>query len=129
MQIKDVGEFGFIKRFSPKFLKNLPRDVVGIGDDCAVIPTQRGLSILVTADMLIEGIHFIKQSISAFDLGQKSLAVNLSDIAAMGGEPKYYFLSIALPPSVEVGWLDNFFEGLYKISCASNVHLLGGDTT
>ena len=129
MKLSDLGEFGLIKRIAPQFTKNLQQNILGIGDDCSVIPDGAENSLLVTTDLLIEDIHFLRNKISPFELGHKSLAVNLSDIAAMGGYPTGAFLSIGLPKDIEIQWLDNFFEGLFSLSEKTNTPLLGGDTT
>ncbi len=128
MKISDMGEFGFIRKVSEKFRANLEPGIVGIGDDCAVIP-QGERSLLITTDMLVEDVHFLRDVISPLDLGHKSLAVNLSDIAAMGGISKYAFLSIGLPESIELSWADSFLEGFNSLAKEFNVILLGGDTT
>jgi thiamine-monophosphate kinase len=124
-----IGEFGLIRRFSPAFLKGLPRGMVGIGDDCAVLPWKKNACLLVTTDMLVEDVHFLRAKIPARDLGYKSLAVNLSDIAAMGGTPSSAFLSLGLPARLDVAWIDAFFEGLKQLAWTAHVRLLGGDTT
>lgn len=129
MKLSDIGEFGFIRRFSPAFLKGLPPGVTGIGDDCAVLPWTKGRLLLVTTDLLVEDVHFLKARIGARDLGYKSLAVNLSDIAAMGGRPLSAFLSIGLPRDMDVPWLDDFFCGFASLARSAQVRLLGGDTT
>lgn len=129
MKLSAIGEFGFIARFSPPFIAGLAADNLGIGDDCAVVPWQGDTSLLVTTDMLIEDIHFLRRRIPPQDLGYKSLAVNLSDIAAMGGKPTSAFLSLGIPPDVEVEWLDEFFVGLRELAERWEVKLLGGDTT
>ena len=126
--IGQYGEFNYIRRFKPNFDTLLTESEVGIGDDCAVIPNGAD-SILVTTDMLLEDIHFIRDAISPEELGYKSLAVNLSDIAAMGGTPIGSFLSMAVPSNIEVSYLDGFMEGYYSLSAKYNVPLLGGDTT
>lgn len=128
-KLTDIGEFGFIARFSPEFLKDLPAKIRGIGDDCAVIPWKGHKRLLVTTDLLVDGVHFIKEKIAPQDLGYKSLAVNLSDIAAMGGRPLYSFLSLAIPPATEISYLDKFFLGWKELGSQTGVHLLGGDTT
>jgi thiamine-monophosphate kinase len=129
MRIPDLGEFGLIARFSPPFLKGLGRGTTGIGDDCAVIPWTAKASLLVTTDMLIEDVHFLRAKIPPADLGAKSLAVNLSDIAAMGGAPRSAFLSLGLPADLDVAWVDGFFRGLGRLARRHRVSLLGGDTT
>jgi thiamine-monophosphate kinase len=129
VKLSELGEFGLIDRFSRRFLQKLPAGVVGIGDDCAVIPQNEQTSLLVTTDALVENIHFLRSAIRPEDLGYKALAVNLSDIAAMGGTPSHIFLSLAIPKECEVEWLDQFFEGFYGLAQSESVTVLGGDTT
>lgn len=128
-RLASIGEFGLIRRFSPAFLKGLPRGVIGIGDDCAVLPWKKNAHLLVTTDLLVEDIHFLRDKIPALDLGYKSLAVNLSDIAAMGGVPMSAFLSLGLPNDIGVEWVDAFFRGVGELAEREHVRLLGGDTT
>lgn len=126
MKINEIGEFGLIGRIAAGFRDLIPTGWEGIGDDCAVIPWRDGESLLVTTDLLVEGVHFLRDRISARELGAKSLAVNLSDVAAMGGRPVATFLSLGLPTGgVGVEWCDAFFEGYRSFG----VPLLGGDTT
>lgn len=125
MKINEIGEFGLIGRIAAGFRGLVPTGWEGIGDDCAVIPRGEGSSLLVTTDLLVERVHFLRDRISAYELGAKSLAVNLSDVAAMGGRPAATFLSIGLPPETGVEWCDAFFEGYRSFG----VPLLGGDTT
>ena len=124
-----LGEFGFIDRMARPFVKSLPAGVEGIGDDCAVLPWTKRERLLVTTDMLIEDRHFIRKRIAPADLGYKALAVNLSDIAAMGGRPRWALLSIGIPAGIELDWLDGFFKGWREAAKPSGVHLVGGDTT
>ncbi len=127
--LKEIGEFGFIESFANKFSPLLHNNEVGIGDDCAVFPKDGATDSLFTTDLLAEGIHFIREKVSAYELGYKSVAVNLSDIAAMGGIARGTFLSIAVPPNVSLDYLDEFMNGYLAISREFNVPLLGGDTT
>jgi thiamine-monophosphate kinase len=129
MKLSDIGEFGFIERISDKFRHLLLPDFIGIGDDCAVIPYNEKEDYVITTDLLIEDIHFLKNRITPGQLGYKSLAVNLSDIAAMGAEPVGSFLSIGIPAETEVEYLDAVMEGFHKLSQKYQVPLLGGDTT
>ncbi|MGA2587291.1 MAG: thiamine-phosphate kinase [Candidatus Aminicenantales bacterium] len=129
LKLSAIGEFGLIRRFSPAFSKDLPPGVVGIGDDAAVLPWKKDACLLVTTDMLIENVHFLRSEIGPRDLGVKALAVNLSDIAAMGGSPRSAFLSLGIPGKIDVEWLDAFFRGMAEQAKASGVRLLGGDTT
>ncbi len=129
MALSEIGEFGLIERFSKHFISFSSQEITGIGDDCAIMPLDDQHEQVVTTDLLIEDIHFLRSAISPFDLGYKSLAVNLSDIAAMGGQPTGSFLSIALPPDIDLAFMDQFIEGYRELSSKYNVPLLGGDTT
>ncbi len=129
MQLDKLGEFGFIERFSEKFNTLLPTASIGIGDDCAVISANELEDYVITTDMLIEGVHFLKDKITSFELGYKSLAVNLSDIAAMGAKPVASFLSLGIPTTTQVENLDAFMEGYHSLSEKHNLPLMGGDTT
>ena len=126
MKISELGEFGLIDRISRGIA--IPEGVVGIGDDCAIIPQKEGKDLIVSTDMLMESIHFLKQDIRPYSLGWKSAAVNLSDIAAMGGRPLASFLSIALPKDIDCEWIEEFIHGYKDISGQYNCPLLGGDT-
>ncbi len=129
-KLSDIGEFGLIdKVISPRFKELIGQDITGIGDDCAIMPLNDGEVQVITTDMLIEKVHFLRSAISAHQLGFKSLAVNLSDIAGMGGTPTATFLSVAFPKTLGVNWIENFMEGYRDLSQKENVPLLGGDTT
>ena len=121
------GEFELIGWIKEQF--EVPEGILGIGDDCAVIPQRDGLETLVTTDMLVEGVHFLLEDIAPYSLGWKSAAVNLSDIAGMGGKPVGSFLSTALPKSVPDSFTEEFIRGYKDISGRFNCPLLGGDTT
>jgi thiamine-monophosphate kinase len=129
MKLHEIGEFGFIDRISAKFKHLLLPEFLGIGDDCAIIPYNEKEDYVITTDLLIEDIHFLKTRITPEQLGYKSLAVNLSDIAAMGAEPVGSFLSIGIPADTEVEYLDTVMKGYHELSQKYQVPLLGGDTT
>ncbi len=129
MNLKEIGEFGFIERFKPLFQNLNQNNQIGIGDDCAIIPVGNNKEWVISTDMLIEEVHFLRSSISPYQLGYKSLAVNLSDIASMGAKPIASFLSIAIPTHIEVDYLDEFIKGYHDLSTKYNTPLLGGDTT
>lgn len=124
--MENRGEFGFIDMIRQSF--DVPVDMLGIGDDCAVIPSGDS-ELIYSTDMLVEGVHFLRDAATPEDIGWKSLAVNLSDIAAMGGTPIATFLSIALPKDVQGEWAERFIAGYAQLSKKYNVPLLGGDTT
>ena len=127
--LKSLGEFGWINSMASGFKSLIPEGVTGIGDDCAVIPRNEEYDYIVTTDMLVENIHFLPGRISPEDLGHKSLAVNLSDIAAMGGRPIGSFLSIGIPESTDISVLNGFISGYRSLSEKTGTPLLGGDTT
>jgi thiamine-monophosphate kinase len=128
-RLEDVGEFGFIRRIARPFLRRLPASLKGIGDDCAVIELSASSALVVTTDMLVEGTHFIRDKIAPSRLGRKSLAVSLSDIAAMGGRPCWAFISLALTPGTSLEYMQAFYSGLRRLAQTHGVRLLGGDTT
>lgn len=130
MDLSKQGEFGLIDGIRNGFRGVGNTDgVLGIGDDCAIIPQTDGMDTLVSTDMLVEGAHFLLDDVSAWQLGWKSAAVNISDIAAMGGKPIATFLSFALPKTLPQGWKEEFMDGYKAISERYGVALLGGDTT
>lgn len=120
------GEFGLIDFINAHF--HAPAGMVGIGDDCAIVPGPDE-DTLVSTDMLLEGIHFLRAHATPEDIGWKAAAVNMSDIAAMGGIPVATFLSIALPKDAQGEWAERFIKGYAEISTKYGVPLLGGDTT
>jgi thiamine-monophosphate kinase len=98
-----------------------------VGDDCAVLRADAGLEVAVTTDMLVEGRHFLPGA-DAFSLGHKALAVNLSDLAAMGAAPRWATLALALPVADEA-WLAEFSAGFWALADRHGIDLVGGDTT
>ena len=129
MKLKELGEFRFIDRITEGCLVRREGVIKAIGDDCCVFKAPENRVILLTTDMLVEDIHFLRNSISPHELGRKSLAVNISDIAAMGGIPGEAVISIAIPGTIEVEYLDQLYEGMKSMAREFQVNLLGGDTT
>jgi thiamine-monophosphate kinase len=129
MTLKDIGEFGFIKKISRGCLIRPESIVKAIGDDAAAFTTDPDRISLVTTDLLVERIHFLRHAISGFDLGYKSLAVNLSDIAAMGGTARESFVSIAIPQDCPLDYLEEVYDGMKDLAARFDVNILGGDTT
>jgi thiamine-monophosphate kinase len=119
-----MGEFDLIERF---FKRTPTRVDVGIGDDCAIWSPRSGHQLAISADMLVDGCHFLS-SVSPRHLGHKALAVNLSDLAACGAQPQAFLLSVSLPRADEA-WLQGFSEGLFKLADEHACELIGGDTT
>ena len=127
MKLRELGEFGFIDRLSRTVTL---RDGVrlGIGDDAAVTEPFPGTVTLTSTDMLVEGVHFDLSYSDPYSLGRKSLAVNLSDIAAMGGRSRFVLLALAIPSSLSVEFLDTFTAGFLALAEEHGVTLVGGDT-
>jgi len=129
MTLNAIGEFGFIKKISRGCLIRPDNVIKAIGDDAAAFTVAPDLASLITTDLLVERVHFIRNSITGFDLGHKSLAVNLSDIAAMGGEAREAFVSIAIPRDCPLEYLEALYDGMKNLAARFDVNILGGDTT
>ncbi len=127
MRLSDLGEFGLIDRIAANIAARSSVKI-GIGDDAAAIEPEAGHLSLLTSDMLIEGVHFDLKLSDPVALGRKSLAVNLSDLAAMGAKPKYFLLSLAIPKTMTLEFLDDFIKGLMQRAQQFHVTLIGGDT-
>lgn len=124
-----MTEFGFIDQIRRLFAALPTQGFEGIGDDCAVLPLGGGESLVFTTDLLTEGVHFLRHATTARELGGKALAVNLSDVAAMGARPVATLLSIALPRDAADEWAVEFMEGYRALSERYATALVGGDTT
>ncbi|MDQ3445770.1 MAG: AIR synthase related protein, partial [Pseudomonadota bacterium] len=109
-----MGEFQLIERFFKRSVLPSPYIALGAGDDCALLTATSGEQWAVSIDTLIEGVHFLS-NVDAAALGHKSLAVNLSDLAACGATPRCFFLALALP-RVDETWLADFSRGLYALA-------------
>jgi thiamine-monophosphate kinase len=103
--------------------------VIGIGDDAAVAAPDRGAFQVLTTDALVEGIHFDRRYSTPFDIGYKALAVNISDVASMGGASRFALLSLMLPPEMAVADLDSMLDGFLQLAGATGVALAGGNIT
>jgi thiamine-monophosphate kinase len=131
MKVSELGEFGLIRSIREMARRggqgfNEDQLVLGIGDDAAVLKRPHGL-LLATTDSMVEGVHFKRDSIRWRELGWKALAVNLSDIAAMGGVPVHTMVSLALPPETEVKWVLEMLRGFLKLAGREGVMLVGGN--
>ncbi len=122
------SELDVIRQLSRSADKPYPGLVKGIGDDCAIIEPNPEEQLIVTTDMLVEDVHFNPSWHPPYELGRKSIAVNISDIAAMGGIPKYIFISLCLPNSTENMWLQNWLDGVESMIQEHACCLAGGDT-
>jgi len=129
MKLSDIGgEFAFIKRVTG--VQNADAAVVkGVGDDCAVLEYTDERYLLVTVAMLVENTHFSLDWHTPYQVGGKLMEANVSDVVAMGGTPRWAFISLALRADTEVEFMDEFYRGLYDSARRHRVALIGGDTT
>ncbi len=122
-----VPEFELIQRFFNRHIRGKPDIVLGIGDDAALISPPAEQHLVIAIDTLVKGVHF-PDTTSPYDIGWKALAVNLSDLAAMGADPAWFTLALTLPESSEE-WLTAFSHGLFDLAKQHDLPLVGGDTT
>jgi len=128
LKFSEIGEFGFIESIKKECITSLKGVIKGIGDDCAVFGPYSGRVLLFTTDMLVEDIHFLRDKLTHYQLGWKAIAVNLSDIAAMGGRPLYILISLAIPAKTNVELIQDLYKGMKDICEHYTVNILGGDT-
>ncbi|MEF8835400.1 MAG: thiamine-phosphate kinase [Candidatus Thermoplasmatota archaeon] len=126
-KLSDIGEFGLIQKIANKFQAD-ESVFKRIGDDCAVLENEDDYT-LMTTDMLVEGDHFNLDWHTPWQIGWKSVIVNISDIAAMGGLPQWGLVSIAFPDDVEVDLAERIFDGMAEASEKHGLKMIGGDTT
>ncbi len=122
-----ISEFSLIQRFFTSSIMVNPVNKLGVGDDCALMSIPDGYELAVTVDTMVEGVHFFAGA-DPEQLGRKLLAVNLSDLAAMGAKPVSVTLALTLP-EVNEDWLEAFSQGFLALAAAYSVDLVGGDTT
>lgn len=124
-----MSEFGLIEHIARLFADIDHRGWETIGDDCTLLPIGGDEALVVTTDMLVEDVHFVREATTAEELGRKALAVNLSDVAAMGLPAVATLLSVALPANAGKEWAREFIKGYHTLSKEQGVALVGGDTT
>jgi thiamine-monophosphate kinase len=127
MLLRDLGEGGFLKRIRERFAES--NALLGIGDDAAILDFPAGHAIVYCSDLLAENTHFIRGLHPADSIGYKAVAVNVSDVGAMGGVPMHFVVSLALPPDLELDWADSFYDGIARASRDFGVSLVGGDSS
>ena len=126
VKLSDLGEFGLISDIKRQIGKT-PSVVRGIGDDTAVVPFSSEKYLLLTTDMLVEGVHFTKK-MSAKAIGHKAIAASISDVAAMGGIAKYAVISLGVPASCSKQFISALYQGIKKTAKDFHVNIVGGDT-
>jgi thiamine-monophosphate kinase len=126
--ISDLGEFGLIQRLARTVSRD-PRALAGIGDDCAVLPTDDPERLLLfTTDPVLQGVHFDNRA-TPYQIGWKAMARNLSDIAACGGRPAWAVVSAGLRPDMTAEFVDELYRGMNTAATQFGAHIVGGDTT
>lgn len=129
MKIEEIGEFGLIHHLTEAIKLKNPSTIKGVGDDCAVLEFPQDKEVLVTTDLLLEGIHFDLTYVPLKHLGYKSAMVNLSDVYAMGGMPKQITVSLGISQRFTVEDMEEFYSGL-QLACEEHgVDIVGGDTS
>ena len=126
--ISDVGERALIQRITAR-LATAPWVIVGPGDDAAVIAPQRGEDDVLTTDAQIEDVHFDRRFVPPDAIGHRALAVNLSDLASMGAQPRAALLSLALPGTLDVAVVDGLMDGMLALAASHRVTIIGGNIT
>jgi thiamine-monophosphate kinase len=126
MKLNRLDEAELIRAIRKEFRFNQTGIALGIGDDAAVIEVE-GKSLVLTKDLLLEGVHFLHKLHPPRLLGRKCLNVNLSDLAAMGALPRYALLGLGMPIGIRTGWVDDFFAGFKSSAKEYDVKLIGGD--
>ncbi len=129
MRISELGERGVILRIRNAAGAEAPGVAVGIGDDCAVLTLPERVKLLATTDLLLEDIHFRRRDAGPADIGWKAMAVNLSDVAAMGGTPRFALVALGCPAETKVEEIDAFYEGMRLAATPHGVVIVGGDTS
>ncbi len=130
MLIGELGEFALIARLQQRLQSSLPPQVIrGIGDDCAVLRPSPGMELLVTTDTQEEQVHFRREWSTPQDIGWRCLAVNVSDIAAMGGSPLGAVIALSLPPTLSVTFIEGLYDGLQELATAYTCPIIGGNVS
>lgn len=127
--VTELGEHALLARLLARLPRTSPTVLVGPGDDAAVLAPVRNASVVVTTDAVVEGVHFLRAFSTPADIGHKALAVNLSDLAAMGATPRWALLSLVLPGSWPVTDVEDVIDGLAALAGRHGVSVVGGNIT
>ncbi|NLP36587.1 MAG: thiamine-phosphate kinase [Firmicutes bacterium] len=127
MKIGKIGERALINEIAALVAKTADKQSLGIGDDAALTKVSTDCWLVTSKDMLVQGVHFLLPEITAQDLGYKALAVNLSDLAAMGAKPRHAYVALALPPETETEFVLSFYQGMLELAEPFSVSISGGD--
>ncbi len=127
MRLGEFGEGALIRRIRERFQS--PEAILGIGDDAALVELPPGHSVVFCSDLMVEDTHFIRRLHPPDSIGYKCVAVNVSDVGAMGGIPMFFVISLAAPADLELDWADGFYTGVQQACRDFHVSLVGGDTS
>lgn len=127
MLLRDLGEGGLIERIRAQFQES--GAILGIGDDAAILDIPAGHSVVCCSDLLAEDTHFIRGLHPPDSVGYKAVAVNVSDVGAMGGVPMHFVISLAAPSDLDMEWIDGFYAGVARACGEFGVTLVGGDSS
>ena len=127
MLVREIGEFGLIDRISAMLQEKASGVIKGIGDDVAVLDTSGPEYLLATCDIQVEGVHFTRDAVSAYQLGRRAAAINISDIAAVGGDPRWALVSLAIPGDIEVEYIEELYRGMREEMALAGASIAGGN--
>jgi thiamine-monophosphate kinase len=127
MRVGELGEFSLIERLAARLGGYGDDVVVGVGDDVAVLRVTDDRYLLATCDAQVAGVHFLPDVVTPYQIGRKAAAINLSDIASMGGTPRHFLISLILPEDTEVAFIDAVYDGLVEESQRYGVDIVGGN--
>lgn len=127
MNLKEIGEFGLIARLRARWAQAPRGVVIGAGDDAAAISAPTGKLLLFTVDAMVEDVHFRRRWMPPRDLGWKAMTQNISDIAAMGGQPTHALVCLSLPANLDAQFVDEFYDGLEAAASEYGANIIGGD--
>jgi thiamine-monophosphate kinase len=125
--VGQIGEFALIDRIAAMLPKGSAGVVKGIGDDVAVLDTSGPQYLIATCDSQVEGVHFTREVITAYQLGRRLAAINLSDMAAAGAEPRWALVSLAIPHDIEVGYVEELYRGMGEQMALAGASIVGGN--
>jgi len=126
-RLAEVGEAGILEAIQRIVTPTDPAVVVGIGDDAAVVQCRADRHLIATCDIQIDGVHFRRASAAPYEIGWKAMAINLSDLAAMGGVPRFALISLALPAELSLRWVEELYRGLTEMGSAYGIAVIGGN--
>ncbi|MFP4474751.1 MAG: thiamine-phosphate kinase [Desulfatibacillaceae bacterium] len=127
MRVSELGEFGLINLLRGRLGPAAEGVVRGSGDDTAILKAPEGRDILATCDALVEGVHFLRENATARQIGAKAVAVNLSDVAAMGGDPRWILVSLGMPDDTSVDFVEELCGGMVEMAAAHGASIVGGN--